>query len=42
MYRCGNCKRNLKKVESRAKCPYCGYRILYKVRPKIVKTVKAM
>jgi len=23
------------------KCPYCGYRILKKVRPPIVKNVKA-
>ena len=24
------------------KCPYCGYRILYKKRPSIIKRIKAI
>ena len=24
------------------KCPYCGYRIIYKKRPSIIKQIKAI
>ncbi|MEM2109954.1 MAG: DNA-directed RNA polymerase subunit P [Candidatus Odinarchaeota archaeon] len=42
-YICGSCKKevtieNLKTMPG-IKCPYCGYRILYKVRPPIVKKI---
>ena len=33
---CGKVVEDIKSI----KCPYCGYRILYKERPQIVKKVK--
>ncbi|MHA1237973.1 MAG: DNA-directed RNA polymerase subunit P [Candidatus Odinarchaeia archaeon] len=44
-YRCGQCGGEVTSEELKTlpgvKCPYCGYRILYKTRPPIVKKVKA-
>lgn len=42
MYKCLNCGREVRIELSTAKkiiCPYCGYRILRKERPKVVKKV---
>ena len=44
MYKCVNCGREIDIDLSKAKkiiCPYCGYRIIEKERPKIVKKVLA-
>ncbi len=42
-YICFNCGGTVKadEVVRRIRCLYCGGRILYKKRPKIVKSVKA-
>ena len=40
MYKCINCKKIIPKLET-IRCPYCGSRIFVKVRPPIVKKVKA-
>jgi DNA-directed RNA polymerase subunit P len=44
-YACGKCGKtvSLQGLESLpgVKCPYCGYRVLYKIRPPIVKKVKS-
>jgi len=44
-YECINCGSKLTAdqlaMTPEIKCPYCGYRILRKVRPPIVKHVKA-
>ncbi len=41
VYRCGQCG---KKVELNpgdpVRCPYCGFKILFKNRPNIVKKMK--
>ncbi len=41
MYKCLNCGKSisLEEVGKRIRCPYCGYRILMKERPKVVKKV---
>lgn len=41
MYRCVNCKRIITKIDERVRCPYCGFRILSKMRPEVLKRVKA-
>ncbi len=42
MYRCYMCKKIIEKIEeNRIICPYCGCRILEKVRPPIAKILKA-
>jgi len=42
MYKCLRCKKIVSEfIEGRVMCPYCGYRILLKVRPEIVKRVQA-
>jgi DNA-directed RNA polymerase subunit RPC12/RpoP len=41
MYKCVKCKRIIKKVEEKIRCPYCGYRTLTKLRPEVVKRVQA-
>lgn len=38
-YRCG--KEVITKEELPKRCPYCGFRILFKKRPPIVKRLKA-
>ncbi len=40
MYKCISCRRELKikfKSVKKIQCPYCGYRIIEKTRPGIVK-----
>lgn len=39
-WKCYNCKKVVKEPHT-VKCPYCGYRILYKERPSVVRKVKA-
>ena len=42
MYKCGECGREIEKLpEGSIRCPHCNSRLLMKVRPKIVKRVKA-
>jgi len=43
VYRCFQCGREVKPehIKRKVRCPYCGCRILYKVRPNKVKVVKA-
>lgn len=43
MYRCLNCSKSieLEQVKERVRCPFCGYRIIFKERPKTVVRVEA-
>ncbi|MGA8905619.1 MAG: DNA-directed RNA polymerase subunit P [Candidatus Bathyarchaeia archaeon] len=45
MYECISCGQHLTAdqlaMTPEIKCPYCGYRVLRKARPPIVKRVKA-
>lgn len=42
MYRCSGCNKKLEKIEQGStKCPFCGSRILFKMRPEVVRKVKA-
>jgi DNA-directed RNA polymerase subunit P len=42
MYRCRKCRKQVDlKPEDPVRCPFCGYKILYKERPKVVKRVHA-
>ena len=44
MYKCLNCGKDVDIILEKAKkviCPYCGYRILEKKRPKVLKRVQA-
>ncbi len=40
-FKCISCGKVTEKLEGRIRCPYCGYRIFMRERPKIVKKVKA-
>lgn len=42
-YKCSNCGKIITQDELglKAKCPYCSNKILIKLRPKVVKEVKA-
>ena len=43
MYKCINCRKDVKigtKSIIKMQCPYCGYRIIEKQRPKIIKKLK--
>lgn len=42
MYKCMNCGKEVSKedLKKRIRCPFCGYRILLKKRPEIVRKVK--
>jgi DNA-directed RNA polymerase subunit P len=45
MYKCLNCGKNVEvnlKTAKKVICPHCGYRILVKARPKVVRKVKAV
>ncbi len=47
LYKCGRCGRvfdlfQLQVLAPRIRCPYCGYRVIYKVRSPVVKKVKAI
>jgi DNA-directed RNA polymerase subunit RPC12/RpoP len=42
MYKCINCGKEVKielKTAKKIICPYCGYRILRKARPRVIKKV---
>lgn len=42
MYKCLNCGKKMNidlKTAKKIICPYCGYKIVEKVRPRIVKKV---
>ncbi len=44
MYKCINCGREVKIDLAKAKkiiCPFCGYRIIEKERPPVVKDIEA-
>ncbi len=44
-YKCGRCGKTFEAEELKLipsiMCPYCGYRVIYKVRPPVAKKVKA-
>ncbi|MBR9707647.1 MAG: DNA-directed RNA polymerase subunit P [Candidatus Diapherotrites archaeon] len=43
MYVCSNCRRDIDALqENRVRCPHCGYRLLFKRRPPVVKEVDAV
>ncbi|MEM5812467.1 MAG: DNA-directed RNA polymerase subunit P [Candidatus Aenigmatarchaeota archaeon] len=45
MYQCFNCGKEVEinlKTAKKVICPHCGYRILMKPRPKVIRTVKAV
>ncbi|MHA1636767.1 MAG: DNA-directed RNA polymerase subunit P [Candidatus Thorarchaeota archaeon] len=46
VYVCHSCKREVTteglKTLPGVKCPYCGGRVLYKIRPPVVKRVKGV
>ena len=43
MYKCISCGKEVKtKTLAKVQCLYCGYRIIEKTRPKIVKKLKAV
>ena len=44
VYKCFYCGREIKEehIKRKIRCPYCGSRILFKPRRKIVKVVKAI
>lgn len=40
MYECGKCGKSVElNSGGPVRCPYCGFKLLYKTRPKIVKRV---
>lgn len=41
MYKCINCKKTVAKIGEKIRCPYCGYRIFVKMRPDVIKRVRA-
>ncbi|MBS3815316.1 MAG: DNA-directed RNA polymerase subunit P [Hadesarchaea archaeon] len=42
MYKCGGCNRIIDDPDpATSRCPFCGSRILFKIRPKVVRKVKA-
>lgn len=44
VYKCLNCSKQVKSDLEKAKkiiCPFCGYRVLEKTRPKVMKKVLA-
>lgn len=42
MYVCLKCNKEVKPTDElgRVRCPFCGYKVLAKKRPEIVKVVK--
>lgn len=40
MYRCAKCEKQIEELDQ-VRCPYCGFRIIVKERPKVVKRVKS-
>lgn len=42
MYKCTRCNKMVElATDAPVRCPFCGHKILFKERPKVVKTVKA-
>jgi len=45
-YQCLNCSEKISSkqlaVTPEIKCPFCGYRVLRKIRPPVVKRLKAI
>lgn len=41
MYKCGNCGKVVETGEGGVRCPFCGYKILFKTRSGEVRTVLA-
>lgn len=43
MYKCLSCGKDieLEQIKDKIRCPYCGYRIVVKQRPKTVSKVPA-
>lgn len=41
MYKCGNCGRVIETDEGVVRCPFCGYKILFKERSGNVREVQA-
>ncbi|HJJ56471.1 MAG TPA: DNA-directed RNA polymerase subunit P [Methanocorpusculum sp.] len=39
-YKCARCKQAVE-IDANVRCPYCGYRILFKDRGAITKVLKA-
>ena len=40
MYKCLNCGKKFE-IKDKVQCPYCGYRIAIKPRPRVAKLVVA-
>ena len=41
VYKCANCGKEVTTIaEGMVRCPSCGYRVLYKLRDPIAKTIK--
>ncbi|MCS7106053.1 MAG: DNA-directed RNA polymerase subunit P [Candidatus Aenigmarchaeota archaeon] len=41
LYKCVKCKKIVTKIDEKIRCPYCGYRIFVKLRPEVIKRVRA-
>ncbi|MBD3155737.1 MAG: DNA-directed RNA polymerase subunit P [Candidatus Aenigmarchaeota archaeon] len=41
VFKCLKCGKEVEKVIDRVRCPFCGYRIFSKKRPKTIKKVQA-
>jgi DNA-directed RNA polymerase subunit P len=41
MYRCGNCGKNVETDKGVVRCPFCGYKILFKERSGNVTAIKS-
>jgi len=43
MYKCAKCRKEVKlEKNDPVRCPYCGYKIFFKIREKVLKKVKAV
>lgn len=43
MYRCASCSKAVELgKDDPVRCPFCGYKILIKERPKTVKTIRSV
>ncbi|MFV2040485.1 MAG: DNA-directed RNA polymerase subunit P [Candidatus Hydrothermarchaeales archaeon] len=41
MYTCAQCSKDVEFTPgSPVRCPYCGFKIIFKTRPKVVKKVR--
>lgn len=41
MYKCANCGKLIEpQAEEPTRCQFCGHKVLFKERPKVVKRVK--